>query len=88
MEGGGLVKNISLAETRTTTAAFAMPDVRACKRDSLVRGTRVPTPKRIDAPAYLAVSRERADGNALTVMIQAGAAGAGATGPSPWGCPV
>ncbi|HEY3684343.1 MAG TPA: hypothetical protein VGL93_15010 [Streptosporangiaceae bacterium] len=81
------MKNISLVETRTTPAAFAASEVRACKRDAMVPSARVPMPKRID-PAYAPVSRERADGNQHTFMIQAGAAGAGASGPSPWGCPV
>lgn len=32
--------------------------------------------------------RKRAHGNERVFMIQAGAAGAGASGPSPWRCPV
>ena len=37
---------------------------------------------------YVVPQRKLASGNQHIFMIQSGAVGAGASGPSPWGCPV
>lgn len=82
------MKIMNLVETFGTKAAFANGGVPACARDSVVLGARAPMPRVDHIASVAAAARKRLDDNQRTYMIQAGAMGAGASGPSPWGCPV
>lgn len=73
--------------TYAVTAAFDVDTARV--REAQVPGTGVPQSVLCAPVSGPAVSqRKRVDGNEHIFMIQAGAMGAGASGPSPWGCPV
>lgn len=78
-----------LAVTYAVPAAFGSVDM-ACPRVAAAPRTRVPQDLLLWLPGtdVAGTSRKRPEGNQHIFMIQRGAMGAGASGPSPWGCPV
>jgi len=82
--------NSTLNVTYAVSAAFDAVDT-ARVRAAAVRCTRVPQAALWMPGNDLVVTpRKRREGNEQQhiFMIQSGAVGAGASGPSPWGCPV
>lgn len=79
--------NSTMTATYAVPAAFGSVDT-ACPRAAAPR-TRVPQDLLwLPGTDVLGASRKRPEGNQHIFMIQRGAMGAGASGPSPWGCPV
>lgn len=89
-----MISTMTLETRGMAATAFAdaakwvrVPDA----RDAVIPAAYAPI--MCETPATPAVDgviaeRKRAHGNQRVFMIQAGAAGAGASGPSPWRCPV
>ena len=90
-----MISTMTLETRGMTAAAFAdaakrvrVPDA----RDAVIPAAYVPsmsaTPACPAADALIIAERKRVHGNERVSMIQTGATGAGASGPSPWRCPV
>lgn len=80
--------NSTMTVTYAVPAAFGPVDM-ACPRAAAAPRARVPQDLLwLPATDVVATSRKRPEGNQHIFMIQLGAMGAGASGPSPWGCPV
>lgn len=81
--------NTTMTVTYAATAAFDAVDMTRV-RAAAARCTRVPQ-EALWMPGnttVVATPRKRLERNQHIFMIQSGALGAGASGPSPWGCPV
>ena len=80
--------NSTMNVTYAVTAAFDAVDMTRV-RAAAARCNRVSPAQWMPGNTTVAVApRTRLERNQHIFMIQAGAVGAGASGPSPWGCPV
>lgn len=80
--------NSTLNVAYAVSAAFDSVDAARVRADAAPCGQWPQAVRWTPGTNAVGTSRKRREGNQHIFMIQLGALGAGASGPSPWGCPV